>query len=162
MAEAHTDEYLARKLSRAEYWKLSEDEWKERNLAQKRISNRKKRQNKEYVEMEKESNRKYKQTPEGKKSLTLSNWTNTLGLEETREEMDRIYILRETQEFCSSCGCKLTRDGSKCSSDASMDHCHTTNRFRQICCKSCNNFDNWKKFWVDGIFGGTKVPRGPP
>ena len=37
MAEAHTDEYLARKLTRAEYNLLSADEKKERRQARSRI-----------------------------------------------------------------------------------------------------------------------------
>ena len=41
MAETHSDEYLARKMSRAEYWKLSDEEIEERMLAQRRIYSRK-------------------------------------------------------------------------------------------------------------------------
>ena len=200
MAEA--DEYLARKMSRAELNLLSEDEKRERKMAQIRINSRKYREGnpekykengrkfrEENPEKVKEINRKssnkyrennpekvkekskkfrennpeyfkeYSQTPAGQKAITLSSWKNNLGLEEPREEMERIYELRETQELCSSCGCKLTRTGNKCSTDASMDHCHITNRFRQICCKKCNDYDNWKKFWVDGIYGGSRTTK---
>ena len=189
MADA-SDEYLARKMSRAEYWILSEDERKERLLAQNRIGNSKYREDnrdkekarhkkfkeenpekrkeydRKYIEKNpekvKESNRLWQQSPAGKKSTTLSAWKTSYGLQETPEEMERIYILSETQELCSSCGVKLTRTGKHISTDAYLDHSHETNRFRQICCKKCNDSDNWKKFWVDGIYGGTKVPRGPP
>ena len=190
MAEAHTDEYLARKMSRAELNILSEDERKERIQAQSRIryQNNKERykergfksyyNNRETIlenkkkfyhdnpEIVKEWRDKYqkphKQTPLGKKTSAIANWKNWY-LQETPEEMEMIYILRETQELCSSCGCVLTRTGKYISTDACMDHCHITNRFRQICCKSCNTGDSWRKFWVDGIYGGKlRFPRAPP
>ena len=183
MAELY-DDWVVRPLSRDEFKLLSDEDKKERRLAQKRIYSRK--QYEENTEKERERNRKYKennpekekersrkyyeentekvkeinrlwqQTPAGKKQHTLSHW-KTRNLQETPEEMERIYELRETQELCSSCDVKLTRDGDKSSTDASMDHCHITNRFRQICCKNCNHYDNWKKFWVDGIYGGRRI-----
>ena len=190
MAEAHTDEYLARTMTAQEKRELSDDEKRERKLAKQRISNRKyKDENPEkYTEKNKESGKKYReQNPEkvkqyreenkekikelqlrwdrssaGKKSNNISNWKNNYGLQETPEEMDRIYELRETQELCSSCDVKLTRTGKRISTDACLDHSHETNRFRQICCKKCNDHDSWKKYWIDGIYGGTKVPLAAP
>ena len=205
MAEAHTDAYLSRPMTRAEIKLLSVDEKKERKLAKNRINNikyrethkeqlkeyskkyskehseeikqygkkyreehpeKKKETNRKYIEnnkeKEKERHKLYKQSPAGKKTYTLSNWKNQSKLQETREEMERLYELWLTQEICSSCDVKLTRTGTKCSTDACLDHSHTTNRFRQICCHSCNIMDNWKKYWVDGIFGGSKLPRPPP
>jgi hypothetical protein len=217
MAEAPTDEYLARKMTRTELNELSDDEKRDRTKAKNRINgqkfrdknpgnkieyNRKWRENnpekdkeskRKYIEnnpekikesgnkyreenreKEKERHKKYReenpekvkasqkkwsQTPIGKKSVELTTWKHR-DIVETPEELERIYELRETQERCSSCDVKLTRDGV-CSTQATMDHSHITNRFRQICCHSCNNVDSWKKYWVEGIFGGTKVPRGP-
>ena len=150
MAELY-DDWLARPMSRGEYWKLSDEDIEERMLAQRRIYNRK------YYEENTEYFKEHNQSPAGKKSTTLSAWKTSYGLQETPEEMDRIYELRETQECCSSCGCILTRDGDRSSTQACLDHCHITHRFRQICCKNCNNFDNWKKFWVDGIYGGRRI-----
>ena len=170
MAELY-DDWLARPMSRAEYWTLSDEEIEERKLAQNRIYSRKwtverPEYSKKYIEnnpeKRKETSKKYSQTPAGQKSNTLSTWKNQLGLQETPEEMDRIYELRQTQEFCSSCDVKLTRDGDRSSTDASMDHSHETNRFRQICCKKCNSGDRWRIYWIDGIYGGTKVPLGRP
>ena len=165
MAETHSDEYLARKMSRAEYWKLSDEEIEERMLAQRRIYSRKyyqentekyKERDRKYREENPEYFKEYNQTPNIKKYHAILKWTSR-GLQETPDEMDRIYELRETQECCSSCGCILTRDGDRSSTQACLDHCHITHRFRQICCKNCNNFDNWKKFWVDGIYGGRRI-----
>tara|TARA_R110002072_G_scaffold186409_1_gene343281 strand:- start:53 stop:619 length:567 start_codon:yes stop_codon:yes gene_type:complete len=188
MAEAHTDAYLSRPMTRAEIKLLSSDEKKERIKAQARIKYQnekdsyKERALKSYYnnretilkknktfyhenievmrEQMKKYNKKYKQTPHGKKVATLWNW-KIYGLIETPEELDRIYELYITQESCSSCDVKLTRDGV-CSTQATMDHCHNTNRFRQVCCRACNIMDNWNKHWVDGVFGGSKLPRPPP
>jgi hypothetical protein len=200
MAEAHSDAYLSRKMTRAEVKELSEDEKRERTLAKKRISTKKYREQnsekekernkkryakypekfkentrkwretnkekvkgykKKYREENPEKEKEYNQSPAGKKSNTLSNWKSR-GLDETEEEMERLYELWLTQELCSSCECILTRTGNNCSTDACLDHSHVTNRFRQICCRACNHYDNWKKYWVDGIFGGSKLPRPPP
>jgi hypothetical protein len=180
MAELY-DDWLARPMSRVEYNELSDEERKERNLAQKRIyvennsekvKERARKYREEHPEKYKASKRKYEennseknkankrnyqQSPAGKKQSTLSNW-RARGLQETPEEMDRLYELRQTQELCSSCDVKLTRTGKYDSTYVTMDHSHLTNRFRQICCKNCNHFDSWKKYWVDGIFGGLR-PR---
>ena len=189
MAESHSDEYIARKMTRAEVKELSVDERKERLKAQIRINHKKyyqenlekikenttkyreehkeeiKQYNKKYreenIEKVKERERNYRQTPNRKKSNTLSQWKTIYGLKESPEEMERIYELRETQVHCSSCNCILTRTGTKCSTDATMDHSHVTNRFRQICCRACNIRDSWNKYWVDGVFGGSKLPRVP-
>jgi hypothetical protein len=188
MAEAHSDAYLSRKMTRDEYNELSVDEKRERILAQRRITNkiryakhpekykeknRKYRENnpekikekdRKYYETNKEKvkecHKEYSQSPTGKKVSTLSDWKRR-ELQESPEELDRIYEIWLTQELCYSCECKLTRTGKCISTDACMDHCHTTNRFRQICCNSCNSMDNWKKYWVDGIFGGLRPLRPP-
>tara|TARA_R110000851_G_scaffold193489_1_gene344257 strand:+ start:53 stop:541 length:489 start_codon:yes stop_codon:yes gene_type:complete len=157
MAEAHTDAYLSRKMTAQEKRELTVDEKRVRTKAQNRISEKKYRE--ENREKKKAFHRQYRQTSVGKKKRTILKWVGELCLQETPEEMERIYELRETQELCSSCDVKLTRTGKRISTDACMDHCHTTNRFRQICCRSCNSQDNWTKYWVDGIFGGSKLPR---
>ena len=93
----------------------------------------------------KEYDRLYKQSPAGKKVNTISQW-KTRGLDETDEELDIIYELYLHQELCYSCDVKLTRDGV-CSTQAVLDHDHTTKKFRQICCRACNNNDSWMKYW---------------
>ena len=195
MANAHSDEYLTRKLTRTEYNLLSADEKRERLKVQKRIGNIKfrkenpeykkergkkyreehkeqlkqyrdankekiKERSKQYSKENPEKIKEYRQSPAGKKSHTISCWKNR-GLDETEEEMERLYELYLTQKLCSSCECVLTRNGDRSSTEACLDHNHTTNRFRQICCRACNSFDRWKNSWVEGIYGGTKVPPDP-
>ena len=140
MAELY-DDWLVSKMTRAELNELSSDEKKERLRLQQ------KQYRKGNQEKEKERHRKYGQTPVGKKVNTISHWVNNLGLQESPEDLDRIYELRETQELCNACDVKLTRNGDRCSTDASMDHDHETHRFRHIICHKCNSHDNWKKYF---------------
>tara|TARA_R110000787_G_scaffold20110_1_gene59780 strand:+ start:230 stop:784 length:555 start_codon:yes stop_codon:yes gene_type:complete len=114
----------------------------------------------EHTEKVKERHRKYSQTPAGKKFGTIAKWKYS-GLQESKEELDRIYELYLHQELCYSCDVVLTRNGV-CATDPCMDHSHVTNRFRQIACRSCNTMDSWMKYWVDGIYGGTKVSQDGP
>ena len=165
---------LARKMSRAEVRELSDDEKKERKRLQMSINGKKyreenkekvKEKSKEYREENKEKekerhrkyreenseynkkyNKKYKQTPAGKKVNRLSSWKCS-GLQETKEDLDRIYELFLNQELCNACDCVLTRDGDRSSTDASMDHDHDTHRFRHIICRACNTKDNWKQYF---------------
>ena len=128
-----------------EYYKNNKEEIKEyykNNKEQKKEYTKKYYENnKEYI---REQKKEYYKSPNGKKSNTLSNW-KTIGLQETKEELDIIYDMWLTQELCNACDILLTRTGNNCSTDACMDHCHTTNRFRHIICISCNIQDNWKK-----------------
>ena len=130
-------------------------EWREKNKEKKKEYDKKYRQ--EYREKRLESQRKWREknkeymkeylrTPEVKKRQTISHWVNALGLKESKEDLDRIYHLRETQELCNACDVKLTRD-EVCPTEACMDHDHETGRFRHIICRSCNSQDNWKKYF---------------
>jgi hypothetical protein len=90
--------------------------------------------------------KKYNKLQMVKKFKYISSWKHS-GLHETQEELDRIYELYLNQELCNACDCVLTRNGDRCSTQASMDHDHDTNRFRHIICRSCNTMDNWKKYF---------------
>tara|TARA_R110000824_G_scaffold183222_1_gene364215 strand:- start:42 stop:626 length:585 start_codon:yes stop_codon:yes gene_type:complete len=106
---------------------------------------------KKYSEEHKEERQiylhEYNQTAQAKKIKTLHSWTYALDLQESSEDLDRIYELRETQELCNACDVKLTRNGDRCNTDATMDHDHNTHRFRHIICRSCNTMDTWKKYF---------------
>ena len=150
---------------------LSDDEKRQRNNAKGRISKRKHKEKsaktmRAYYQNNKEECKqrviKYQKTPDGKKKRIIYNWKTLISLQETDEELDIIYELYLHQELCYSCDVKLTRNGDRSSTDCTMDHDHGTNIFRQICCNSCNIGDRWRIYWVDGIHGGSKLPRGPP
>tara|TARA_R110002126_G_scaffold227585_1_gene372184 strand:+ start:190 stop:648 length:459 start_codon:yes stop_codon:yes gene_type:complete len=144
------DDYLARKLTSVEKKLLTDEEKKERVKAQKRINtrnykNKNPQKTKDYYQENIEKFKEYNQTPAGKKIRTISSWTGRSGLQESPENLDRIYNLWLTQELCNACDCVLTRDGIRCPTQASMDHCHISHRFRHIICSACNAHDNWKK-----------------
>ena len=88
----------------------------------------------------------YRQTDIGKKNGKIKQW-KSIGLIASKEELERIYDLYLTQELCNACDIKLTRTGKCSNTDATMDHCHKSNRFRHILCKNCNTKDNWMKYF---------------
>ena len=158
MAEIYED-WLVSPMTRAELNELNDEEKAERNRLKKNVSARKKykenpekekeRQKKYYKEnpeKEKERKRKYRETPSCKKSFTISKWKQ-YGLQESKEDLDRIYGLWLHQELCNACDVKLTRNRVNSSTDACMDHDHDTHRFRHIICRACNTADNWKKYF---------------
>jgi hypothetical protein len=115
--------------------------WREDNKEYISETNRKWRKNNE------EKIKDYRQTANGKKRLTIGNWKRN-GLIETEEFLDEIYELWLTQELCNVCGIELTRTGNSSATDANMDHCHKTHKFRHIICGYCNRKDNWKKYFI--------------
>ena len=122
--------------------KLIGKEYRENN--KERESQRAKKYNSENKEKVLLYNKEYSQTPNGKKFNKLRKWKYR-GLIASNEELDRIYNLWLTQELCNACDVKLTRTGKNSKTNATMDHCHETGRFRHVICNSCNIMDNWKK-----------------
>ena len=119
--------------------------YREENPEKEKERHRKYRE--DYPDKVKEQHRQYSQSPAGKKNNTILSWVNDAGLQETPEDLDRIYDLWLNQELCNACDCVLTRTGKRISTDACMDHDHDTHRFRHIICRGCNSQDNWKKYF---------------
>ena len=173
MAELYED-WLTGPMTRTEIKELGDEDKKERRRLKKKLSHRKKfeenpeksRENgRKYYNENKEKekkrrkkfiednpnymsqyNKKHSQSPRGKKLNTLSQWKR-YGLQESPEDLEWIYELYLHQELCYSCDVKLSRNGDNHSTQACLDHCHITRRFRQICCRDCNNQDRWMRFW---------------
>ena len=165
MAELY-DDWLSGPMTRAEALELSPDDKEERKRLRRKIFDKqsyernkidiKKKKLVYYHEIKekfRENRNKYARVyyqenkDEAKKIKTLHSWTYALDLQESSEDLDRIYELRETQELCNACDVKLTRNGDRCNTDATMDHDHNTHRFRHIICRSCNTMDTWKKYF---------------
>ena len=174
MAELY-DDWLSGPMTRAEALELSPDDKEERKRLRRKIFDKQSyernkidikkkklvyyqenkdeilKKQKKYSEEHKEERQiylhEYNQTAQAKKIKTLHSWTYALDLQESSEDLDRIYELRETQELCNACDVKLTRNGDRCNTDATMDHDHNTHRFRHIICRSCNTMDTWKKYF---------------
>ena len=158
MAEIYED-WLSSKMTKEELNELTDEDKKERRRLKKRNYNKKeyeddlekvKERNRQWTaknpERVKEYQKKWSKTPHGKKIHTISDWKRN-DLQETEEELDRIYELYLHQELCNACDVKLTRNGDKHSTQACMDHDHITHRFRHIICRSCNNHDKWKEYF---------------
>ena len=78
----------------------------------------------------KEYQKKYKQTPAGKKVYILANWKRIGLIHPDYNELYELYLNATHCEFC------LTE--FKNTTDRCMDHCHTTNLFRAFLCRGCN------------------------
>ena len=111
-----------------------------------RTKDKKKDYYKKNKEIIKEQTKEYRQTPEGKKVYIISCW-KVRGLKETKEKINELYEIYTAIKFCEACDVELTRTGKCCSTDICLDHCHTTGKFRLMLCRTCNNQDNWKKYF---------------
>jgi len=80
----------------------------------------------------KEYNKQYKHTPKGIKKNRNSQWKKN-GLKESKEFIDKIYNEYLNSKECQLCGESYTKNNIK-----NMEHCHSTGKFRNICCKRCN------------------------
>ena len=84
-----------------------------------------------------ENQRVYRQTPNGKKSKTISDWKRLGLVHDNYSELYDRYL--DTNE-CDVCKYVFDKSNWRC-----MDHDHETGLFRQILCNKCNSHDNWKK-----------------
>ena len=76
--------------------------------------------------------KEWRKSAKGKKSNIIGGWKHK-GLKESREFIDQIYEEYLNSEECQLCGEPYLNGNKK-----SMDHCHKTGEFRNICCNRCN------------------------
>lgn len=88
--------------------------------------------NKEHI---KEKMKEWRQTPEGKKSNTISNWKR-LGL--ICEDYDSLYCHYSNATECDNCNITFGEKGDGSRSFKCMDHNHETGEFRNFLCCNCN------------------------
>jgi len=120
-----------------EYYEKNKEQIKE---YKKQYSKDNKEQIKEYKKQYYENNKdkysiymkEYKKTEKGIKVNRISSW-KYLGL--ISEDYNKIYERYLITKECDNCGIELNQDEAtrKC-----MDHCHSTGKFRNILCKTCN------------------------
>jgi hypothetical protein len=77
--------------------------------------------------------KEYEQSPQRKKSLTISKWKSS-GL---IGDYDNIYDRYINTNNCDLCDIELC-EGQKGSNKKCMDHCHITGEFRNVLCQKCN------------------------
>ena len=71
--------------------------------------------------------------------MTISNWKRS-GL----IELQGVYTYQSLYEYYLSINeCEVCNKKFKNSYDRCLDHCHTTNIFRWVLCRSCNTYDKW-------------------
>ena len=66
-----------------------------------------------------------------------SKWEQRGVIFETKEEFEAVYKIYLETEFCNFCNCKL-HEGNVGSGKKTLDHDHTTGKFRNILCNKCN------------------------
>ena len=121
-------------IKKKEYMKEYREKNKEKLKQQRKEYHEKnKEKQKEYLEKNKDKRKEYEQSPQGKKSLTISDWKRN-GL---IGDYDNIYKRYLDTTNCELCNVELC-DGNKSSNRKVMDHCHITGEFRNVVCRKCN------------------------
>jgi hypothetical protein len=92
------------------------------------------------IEKERERNKVYDKTPNGKKRRTKSDWKSSGLHDSDNDKYDQLY-----EKYLQSTNCDVCKNLYVGTFDRCMDRDHDTNLFRQFLCQPCNRFDNWKK-----------------
>ena len=93
---------------------------------------------KEYHIKNKERQKEYRQTPQGKKSIKIAKWKYK-GL--INDNIDELYDRWLNSTECELCGHNYSFN-KKC-----LDHDHQTGLFRNIVCHSCNQSSKLKEMY---------------
>ena len=128
----------------AAYKKVYYEKNKVKILAQRKPVNKEERAayNKARYEKKKDEikaqTKAYYKTPSGKKSQIVSCWKRhgVIG------DLSKIY----DERYLPSTNCEVCNKEFSSTRDRCLDHDHETSLFRQILCRNCNTYDNWKKY----------------
>tara|TARA_R110001606_G_C15072813_1_gene616243 strand:+ start:107 stop:577 length:471 start_codon:yes stop_codon:yes gene_type:complete len=96
-----------------------------------------------YYQTNKEKLKQYSLSEIGIKSRIIVGWKRN-GL----IELEGVYTYESLYEYYLSIShCEVCETKFKDSYDKCMDHCHETNIFRWVLCRSCNNNDKWMSYF---------------
>ena len=110
-----------------------------------RLKEKEKEYQKEYMkkyraknkEKKNEYMKEYRQTAKGIKVRIIGQWKWMGVIGDLSTLYDERYLLSTNCEVCNKTYAS--------SLDKCLDHCHQSGEFRQMLCRACNSFDNWKK-----------------
>lgn len=88
-------------------------------------------------EAKKAYDKEFRKTDAGKKISRKAAWKKRGVKFDNKEEFEAIYKIYLETEFCDFCNCKL-HEGNVGSGKKTLDHDHTTGKFRNILCNKCN------------------------
>ena len=86
----------------------------------------------EQISRMKGKNALYQKTPAGRKSHRICTWKTQLKIE--CDDWDALYEKYMSCNNCECCGNEFNKEQK----DKHMDHCHKTNKPRNILCRRCN------------------------